>query len=178
MRTEYQKEYQMKPQNSSWKKQQNGEWNSDQKSCLNGEWNSDSKSCLTESYTGFNIWLLCVVLLILACSLWPDKIIQKNQVQTVGMIILIMIDFLYLLILASQSIYWTGQVQYKEAAQADAGARRWYAMRLFLCFAAGTIVYLMYCCVPGSPSGVPATDAVAAASCICIPAVITMRIKL
>lgn len=131
-----------------------------------------------ESYTGFHIWLLCMAVILFACSFYPDELIQKDQVQTIGMLVLVMIDFLYLLMLASQSIYWLGTVKYEEAAQADAKERRLYALKQLLWFAAGTIAYLIYCCAPGSPSGAAITDAIAGAVCICIPAVMAVRIKL
>ncbi len=132
-----------------------------------------------KSYALFRVWLAAfaaaMIFFVLRREIFPLIGSGKNA----GILSLVFLDLLFVLILATQSVYWIGGITFEEAAGADAGARRRFALRHLAVFLAATAVFLVYCFGMKNILQPDHTrDSLVAGGTVCAAAVICSRFRL
>ena len=133
-----------------------------------------------KSYTLFRLWLLLLTAVILfymygGRAYFPMIGAGKN----LGVIVLVFLDLLFVMILATQSVYWISGVTYEEAEEAGVSARRRFALRHLLIFLAATVLFLIYCFgMKGVFMPDQTRDALAAGGAVCVAAAASSRLRL
>lgn len=132
-----------------------------------------------KTYTLFTIWLLILAAAVTAASVSPFRIAGLGAMKSLGVVLYVMLDILFLIIYATQSVYWTGTVTYEEAEAATKTARKRYAVRHFAVFFAATAVFLAYCFVPKLfRTYSMMQDLIVMCGILCIAVITTIRIRL
>lgn len=101
-----------------------------------------------QSYTIFTGWLLTLTAVAAADSVSPRRIAGLDSMKSFGLILYVMLDILFLIIYATQRIYWIDGVTYERASSSTEAGRKRYALCHFAIFLTATAVYLIYCFVP------------------------------
>jgi hypothetical protein len=129
-----------------------------------------------KSYQLFFVWMLGYVIVLMAYALsgWNAPV---GDGKVVGILTLAALDLLFLLIWATQRIYWISQVTYEAAEKAGPQARKRYALRHLAVFLVATVLYLIYCfAVPVKTTVI--WDSLIAGALVCVAVLATMRIHL
>ncbi len=138
------------------------------------------KDHLKKSYKLFWAWtaLFCIGLTVL--SLQEPQPSYFGQMKTIGLVICLLLDLLFVLIYVTESVYWINGVTYEQAVQAGSQARRRYALRHLLCFLGATAVYILYCFLDKYYLhwGNDIRNALVAGGAVCIAALLTIPVKL
>lgn len=132
-----------------------------------------------KSYALFWAWMALFIAVALFFVFYTERFPHIGDGKNMGILTLVMLDLLFLLILATQSVYWISGITYEEAAQAGPGARRRCALRHLLLFLAATLLFLVYCFGMDGllrPDGT--RDALVAGGVVCTAAVVSSRIRL
>lgn len=132
-----------------------------------------------KSYTLFRVWLAVfaavMVFFVFHTEFFPNIGTGKNA----GILALTLLDLLFLLILATQSVYWINGITYEEAARADTGTRRRCALQHFLVFLAVTALFLIYCFgMKGILRPDRTRDSLVAGGAVCVAAAASSRFRL
>ena len=132
-----------------------------------------------KSYKLFVLWLILLFVVLLAVSYFEVGLDSIGAGKAVGITLCLLLDFLFVLIFFTESIYWINGVTYEEAEQAEPEARKRYAFRHLKVFLVATAVYLFYCFVlsPCFSLGI-ISDSLMAGAVICIAALFTIKIHL
>lgn len=137
------------------------------------------KSYQKKTYTLFGIWLFALAAAVTMQSVMPFQIAGLGTVKSLGIILYVMLDILFLIICATQSVYWINAVTYEEAKAAAKAARIKYAGRQLVVFLAATALYLTYCFVPGLfRTYSKMQDSAVMCGILCIAAIRSIRIRL
>ena len=127
----------------------------------------------------FMIWLFLLAAVVTVGCISPFRIAGLGTMKSLGVVLYVMLDILFLIIYATQSVYWTGAVTYEEAKAATKTERKKYAGRHFAVFFAATAVYLAYCFVPGLfRTYSMMRDVIAMSGILCIAVMTAVRIRL
>lgn len=111
--------------------------------------NSQKKPYDTASYVLFDIWLLLLGILLLPGSFGMLRLAGQGPVRSFGIVLYGMLDILFMIIYATKNVYWMNKITYEQAQKVSAKERRRYARRQLFIFLACTILYFIYCFVPG-----------------------------
>ncbi len=133
-----------------------------------------------KSYTLFWAWLVLLVAVILfymygGRAYFPTIGAGKNM----GIVVLVFLDLLFVMILATQSVYWIGGVTYEAAKEAGARARRRFALWHLLIFLVATILFLIYCFgMRGILLPDQTRDSLVAGGAVCAAVIASSRVRL
>lgn len=133
-----------------------------------------------KSYALFWAWLVLLVAVMIfyiygGRGYFPLIGAGKN----LGIVVLVFLDLLFVIILATQSVYWISGVTYEEAAAAGVSARRRFALWHLLIFLAATILFLIYCFgMKGILAPDQTRDALVAGGAVCAAVVASSRVRL
>ena len=133
-----------------------------------------------KTYSLFWIWL---ALLVAVCLFYMYGGRQYFPVigsgKNLGIIVLVFLDLLFVIILATQSVYWISGVTYEKAAEAGAHARRRFALWHLVIFLVATVLFLIYCFgMKGILMPDRTRDALVAGGAVCAAVVASSRIRL
>lgn len=99
--------------------------------------------------------------------------------KNLGIVVLLFLDLLFVIILATQNVYWISGVSYEAAAEAGEQARRRFALWHLLIFAVATILFLIYCFgMKGILLPDQTRDALVAGGAVCAAVVASSRVRL
>ena len=132
---------------------------------------------LKKSYTGFVVWLIGFVVLIMLPSFLPTEDIGLI-VRLIDIIMTISLEILMLIIYKTEKVFWINGVSYEAAVEAGSDRRRAYALRYvkrFGIFAATFLLYSVIAQVLRLPFGI---DIAAVTVGIVVCAFSTMQFKL
>lgn len=132
---------------------------------------------LKKSYTGFVVWLIGFVVLIMLPSFLPTEDIGLI-VRLIDNIMTISLEILMLIIYKTEKVFWINGVSYEAAVEAGSDRRRAYALRYvkrFGIFAATFLLYSVIAQVLRLPFGI---DIAAVTVGIVVCAFSTMQFKL
>jgi hypothetical protein len=129
-----------------------------------------------QSYRLFFAWMIGYVILLMAYPLsgWNAPI---GDGKVVGILTLAALDILFLLMWATQRIYWISGITYEAAEKAGPQARKAYARRHLTVFLVVTVLYLIYSfALPVNTTVI--WDSLIAGALVCVAVLATMRIHL
>ncbi len=133
-----------------------------------------------KSYTLFRVWLILLAAVILfymygGRGYFPLIGAGKN----LGIIVLVFLDVLFVMILATQSVYWISGVSYEAAKEAGASARRRFALWHLAIFLVATVLFLIYCFgMKGILLPDQTRDSLVAGGTVCAAVVASSRVRL
>ncbi len=133
-----------------------------------------------KTYTLFWIWL---AMLVAVCLFYMYGGRQYFPVigsgKNLGLIVLVFLDILFIMILATQSVYWVSGVTYEKAAVAGAHARRRFALWHLVIFLVATVLFLIYCFgMKGILVPDRTRDALVAGGMVCAAGIVSSRVRL
>ena len=132
-----------------------------------------------KSYALFGVWLAFFAAVLGVYAVCEPQLPGLGTVKTLCLLVCVLLDLLFLLICATQSIYWINGVTYEEARQAEPSARRRCAYRHLRIFLAATAGYALYCIAAVQLGWItPIRDALVAGGLVCAAAVAALRIRL
>lgn len=98
---------------------------------------------LKKSYTGFVVWLIGFVVLIMLPSFLPTEDIGLI-VRLIDNIMTISLEILMLIIYKTEKVFWINGVSYEAAVEAGSDRRRAYALRYVKRFGIFAATFLLY----------------------------------
>ena len=133
-----------------------------------------------KSYTLFWVWLILLAAAMLFYMYGGRQYFPLiGSGKHLGIIVLVFLDLLFALMLATQSVYWIGGVTYEAAAEAGASARRRFALRHLLIFLAATALFLFYCFgMKGWIVPDRTRDALVAGGMVCVAGAASSKVRL
>ncbi len=133
-----------------------------------------------KSYTLFWAWLALLVAVVLFYIYGGRRYFPViGPGKNLGIIVLVFLDLLFVLMLATQSVYWISGVTYEKAAEAGAGARRRFALWHLVIFLVATALFLVYCFgMKGVLVPDQTRDALVAGGAVCAAVVASSRVRL
>lgn len=132
-----------------------------------------------KSYKLFALWLLFFTVMAVALSLRPELLPGMNAGCSIGLMIFIGLDILFLIIYATESVYWISGTSYEMARKAGKKARKKYAAWHLFIFLGGTVCFFLYVFLLKLVIRTNVTvDAMTACVMICIAALLTIPLKL
>ncbi len=127
----------------------------------------------------FRVWLAVTAALCICFSLNRSLSTGSGAGRSFGILLFILLDILFLLVYATENVYWISGISFEQAQKAGRTRRRNYAAKYLLVFLIMTALYLVYCFAPQSFwSHTAIRDSLAAGGAICAAALLTTGITL